>query len=65
MALTDLQKKIIWQGSGETHREIAKLCLASLRGAKRRSNPSFQFAAPWIASLALAMTVTIEIALAI
>jgi hypothetical protein len=31
--------------------------MMSLRGAKRRSNPSY-FAATWIASLALAMTVS-------
>src|SRR5260370_1221133 len=52
-APSDLQKAgRSWQTSRETCGEIAKLCLASLRGAKRRSNPSFPVA-PWIASRSL------------
>jgi hypothetical protein len=41
----------IKQTSGASRREIAKLRLPSLRGAKRRSNPSIRYAAIWIASL--------------
>jgi hypothetical protein len=44
--------------SDALRRENAETCpdLTSLRGAQRRSNPAFEFAVRWIASLALAMT---------
>src|SRR5258706_6513487 len=48
------------QNSGEIaprDRGVMKF-FTSLRGAKRRSNPFFLWAARWIASLALAMTVS-------
>jgi len=64
------------QTSGEIRRENAKLWLdviarsdlsavAQRAKAKATKQSIFPFAAQWIASLALAMTVTIEIALAV
>jgi hypothetical protein len=41
----------VLQTSGDQRREIAKLYLPSLRGAKRRSNPSCHAKKEWIASL--------------
>jgi hypothetical protein len=47
-------------------REIVKMCVKisppSLRGAKATKQSSFEFAARWIASLALAMTKSVELA---
>jgi len=39
--------------SGASRGGVANVCLPSLRGAKRRSNPFFLCAARWIASQSL------------